>query len=899
MDKVPFLGRRTQLDVIDELIADYGRLDIICITAPGGIGKSRLLQEVYQAHADDDHLKVCDILDFDDRNLQHVRNVATTTAQMFSKTAFEPFYRAHEKWYRMEAGIGVSSDQLEQAELAATRAFIDCFNAVSAQQRVLGFFDTTEAIAGTRVESYIRRMIVELQNCVILWAGRRAGDFGAAIQARDGVSVRVIELEPFLPSESTLYLQHEQRLLNIKVEEELAEKLLLLAAGRPILIDLAAQWRARGISLDWFIKSSIASLRALPPEQLSRCREEFEQQLVQHIIETREPIDWLILALTHVYPLNVTMIASLLSLSADEAASLMEAAQSYVFIKSQAEGSISLQDEMRRMVNEYVWPELDPEIRRSYSSLVVPIFLEQIAVIEQQIKNLRQKETETDSLNAFIAHNALLEQLEVLTTQYIEHALFADISSGFEQFEKTVRQARYSNRYRLAKKLYDVALGFLEGLNSHQRQHLQLVNARNLYDTGNARQAREILRELLDAGPADEELRADIYNALAVCETKIGNINEALRYQTQSLNLLQDLKKDKRVPLSANYLGYIYRLHGNWNKALENYHLALDTAARIENPQPNPIAATMNNMGYVFSLEGKYAQGETLCQSAIDIWKGLQLDKQVSRGEITIAQIWRDQGSYERAISTIEQALRRLELPEDSEMIVRGYFALAWTQWFQGVHRESTDILYMSRDSFEKALEIAEKYYVITEIPGILCQASNVYWLLEEREKARQYLDKAFELSKDLNDIRYAVDSICGMAEFDYEEGKFETIPRYAEMIKKEYEDEGYDFPLFFGRMRCFLANIAFLEYKYDRSLELFAEGIALIYRHGGYEMYSIDHALEDLERKIKALPHDQAHDWISYLNDYWTKQQPAEASSSLITWCQQQLVDIALHLKG
>jgi tetratricopeptide (TPR) repeat protein len=896
-DEVPFIGRRTELDTINELIADYGRLDIICITAPGGMGKSRLLQEVHQAYADDDHLKVCDILDFDDRNLQNVRTMATTTAQMFSKTAFEPYYRALENWYNIEAGIVVSSDQLEQAEHAAARAFIDCVNAVSAQQRVLAFFDTTEAIAGTKFESYLQRIFAELQNCVILWAGRRAGDFGTAIQARDGVSVRVIELEPFSPSESTLYLQQEQRLLKINVEEELAEKLLLLAGGRPILIDLATAWRARGISLDWLIESSIESLRALPPQLLIRRREEFERQLVRYIIDTRDQIDSLIVALAHIYPMNVAMIARLLSLPADQAARLMEAAQDYVFIKSQGKRGISLQDEMRRMVNQYVWPELEPELRGEYSRLAVPIFTEQIAAIEQQMKEMPQNSA--DSLAAFLDHNTLLEQQDVLTAQYVEHALFADISSGFQHFEKAVRQARYSGRYVLARKLYDVAQGFLKELNLLQRQQLQLVHARLLYDTGNARQARENLHELLDAGPTDEELQADIYNALAVSEVKLGNVDQALQYQTQSLNLLQHLNKTKRLPLSANYLGYIYRLHGNWNKALEYYHLALDIATRVDKPQPNTIAATMNNMGYVFSLEGKYAEGESLCQSAINIWTSQQLDKQVSRGEITIAQIWRDQGYYERSVSRIERALDRLKLPEDSEMIARGYLALAWTQWFQGVRSESTDILYMSRDSFEKALEIAQKYYVITEMPGILCQASNVYWLLGEREKARQYLDKAYGLSKELHDIRYAVDAISGMAEFDYEEGKFETIPRYFEMIKKEYEDKGYDFPLFFGRMRCFLANIAFLEHEYDRSLKLFAEGIALINRHGGYEMYSIDHALEDLERKIKDLPRQQARDWILYLDEYWTKQQSAEASSRLITWCQRQLVDIALQLKG
>ena len=137
------------------------------------------------------------------------------------------------------------------------------------------------------------------------------------------------------------------------------------------------------------------------------------------------------------------------------------------------------------------------------------------------------------------------------------------------------------------------------------------------------------------------------------------------------------------------------------------------------------------------------------------------------------------------------------------------------------------------------------------------------------------------------------------MAEFDYDEGILETIPRYAAILKDEYEDKGYEFPLYFGRMRCFLANIAFRDHEYDRSLKLFAEGIALINQHGGYAMFSIDKALEDLERKIKDLPREQARDWILYLDQYWARQQSTDASLRLIIWCQRQLVDIALQLKG
>src|SRR5947209_15342503 len=100
-DTIPFIGRRTELEVINELIADYGGLHIICITAPGGIGKSRLLRQVHQVYeeSNDDHLMVSNILDFDNRNLRDAHNVERAIVQMFNKTAFEPYYKALEDWY--------------------------------------------------------------------------------------------------------------------------------------------------------------------------------------------------------------------------------------------------------------------------------------------------------------------------------------------------------------------------------------------------------------------------------------------------------------------------------------------------------------------------------------------------------------------------------------------------------------------------------------------------------------------------------------------------------------------------------------------------------------------------------------------------------------------------------
>ncbi len=69
--QVPFINREDELALIDKLIKEWGTFRILCIEAPGGIGKTRLLQEVRKRYmtSDDTSLLITDIIDFDDRRL--------------------------------------------------------------------------------------------------------------------------------------------------------------------------------------------------------------------------------------------------------------------------------------------------------------------------------------------------------------------------------------------------------------------------------------------------------------------------------------------------------------------------------------------------------------------------------------------------------------------------------------------------------------------------------------------------------------------------------------------------------------------------------------------------------------------------------------------------------------
>ena len=91
-----------------------------------------------------------------------------------------------------------------------------------------------------------------------------------------------------------------------------------------------------------------------------------------------------------IYPLNVRIISGLLNLA--DTSDLFREVINYAFVKQLPNGWIKLQDVMETMVNDHVWPEVDPggERRCWYSTQVLPCFKIEIDDLSQQIEKHKQ-----------------------------------------------------------------------------------------------------------------------------------------------------------------------------------------------------------------------------------------------------------------------------------------------------------------------------------------------------------------------------------------------------------------------------------------------------------------------------------------------------------------------------
>ncbi len=460
-EQVPFIGRKNEIDRINELIKKWGENQVICIDGVGGIGKTRLLQEIREQQTKKQGIQVTDIIDFDDQNCLNPEKMSRKIATMLDQKVFESFLRAQVDYHKMRVA-GVSSERLNQESLAVNQIFSECFNTVSNKKRVLLFLDTTDHLEkGEGVWKDIEVKIPQLKNVIILMAGRNAGIIGESLQKNVSNHIEIINLAPLSGPDSRLYLQQKQNQKHITIESDLAEKLLVLSDGRPILLDLAVEWRTRGISLDWLVKNGLEEIQS-PDEGRTQ---EFEQHLLCHIKELRSPIDELMLLMSYIYPLNVEMLSGLMQ--EKNAQELFQKAQSYVFVKQLPNGYITLHDEMRRLVQQYLWPEVDPESgrRRWYSELTLKYLTSETKNLAKDIKERKRKLKTVEKEENYTMENfeislqiqELEQRLWELREQQLYHVLFTNLDEGVnifvELFDKATKNSRFAFRQKLFEKL--------------------------------------------------------------------------------------------------------------------------------------------------------------------------------------------------------------------------------------------------------------------------------------------------------------------------------------------------------------------------------------------------------------------------------------------------------------
>ncbi|HJZ48246.1 MAG TPA: ATP-binding protein, partial [Roseiflexaceae bacterium] len=176
---IEFLGRTEELALLSNAISDGGERAIFVISGPGGIGKTRLLQELSVIGRAIPHARVLEIIDFDLPTYEIPQIIGRTIARQFPTALFAPYLESIYLRQMAEEG-GIDPVRLAAQTLDVNRKFVECFNRASAETRVVLRFDTVEKMQGQVSFNRVLDLIFQINNIVVAFAGRPRGDDPAA-----------------------------------------------------------------------------------------------------------------------------------------------------------------------------------------------------------------------------------------------------------------------------------------------------------------------------------------------------------------------------------------------------------------------------------------------------------------------------------------------------------------------------------------------------------------------------------------------------------------------------------------------------------------------------------------------------------------------------------------------
>ncbi|GAK57314.1 TPR repeat protein [Candidatus Vecturithrix granuli] len=845
------------------------------------IGWTAWMKSLYEqkSYSEKHIVPLSEIIDFDDLNLLNPLSLGMTLAKHLNSNLFEPFFQAQTDYQKMQEG-GTSQERLKEEEKRLNKEFADCVNEISKQKRIVLFFDTSERLKKEEeIWNNLKDKLAQLENVVVLLAGRNAETLNQSLQTSQfPYPIHLIRLSPLSKVECRKYLQEKQKRISLKLGFELEEKLLVLAQGKPILLDLAVEWRARGISLQWVFEEQIEKWESLPEKR----QWEFEKYLLMHFQEMRSTINELIVLMAYIFPVNTAMIAELFP--KEHAEELFEELKGYVFVKQLPNNYIKLHDEMERMLQTHIWPDIDPDEgrRKWYSKRIIPYLEHEIQRLSLHIESQRERlialervDQKTEVLMLSLSINEAEQNLWYFKEQYLNHTLRVECAKAIFIFDSLFHEATKSSAFfSLRKKLFEKVFRHYNEMSPVQQVILDISQIQLCYDDGKYEDVEAKCKEVLQKADLTVEQQIDLYLKRANAKTRVGDLRTSIQYFEQAKKLAETSRLPIWVIKTTNALGWIHRLRGDLKRAQKYYLEARRLCFDQEKGPKNPFIRDdygwiLNNLAFVYSNSSATREtAVSIALSAIEHWKSIRNDIGLAAGYSMLGIAYYRNDKPESAFEAFYKAEKLSKTRDDKEGLGLIY---AWRgNLFRIIHK-----LDEAEHDLKKALDIgSHNIKAMTH-----CRLGRLYMSQKKWTIAIGHFKKSIQFAQEIPDYLYWLVSIARLIMIAAEQQQYSRFDEYNQQLQtfldllKQEDMEPDQNNL--GIAKIGLARMVFRQNdnkKVETIVALLKQGISLVVEYGWYAN----------------------RDGVSRLSVI--EQDFHKISSDIIRSVGQQLVDFVIH---
>ncbi|MGF2038804.1 MAG: tetratricopeptide repeat protein [Nostoc sp. CmiVER01] len=173
---------------------------------------------------------------------------------------------------------------------------------------------------------------------------------------------------------------------------------------------------------------------------------------------------------------------------------------------------------------------------------------------------------------------------------------------------------------------------------------------------GEVDRALNYYEQALNLCPTEDEAKlASIYHHLGILKADKGEVDEAIALYNQSLEITQRIGNVQGKAATLNQLGRIYANKGDVDQAIALFNQSLSIKERVGDVQGK--AATLHQLGRIYANKGDVDQAIALYNQSLEIDEriGYVLGK---AGTLhNLAAIFADQGEMDQAITLFNQSL--------------------------------------------------------------------------------------------------------------------------------------------------------------------------------------------------------------------------------------------------
>lgn len=896
VSKEIFVGRGDELGVFGEMLSGKCREWVLYIPGGGGIGKTRLLQCMRQVALETPGQKeilVTDLLDFYNTILQTDLGLLRAIVSQLGETHF-PLYKQAEEDLREQQELEMDPVRYREEIDKVIGGFFGDYENLCKDHRVVMFFDTCEEMRGVeewfvndflgeigKIEKKRRdecpddAMNVFLPATIIALAGREERERFLDL-SNLGEGVKRITLSILSVDEVKEYYQQDSEIVHTLDEKRLGQ-LYTRTGGHPLYVAL---------SFDW-LKNEVGSV-----DELLKTPEPFGAELVDWVrrLGVRKKLAILCMALAW-RRMEITMLAKLVGITEKEVGVLILELSKFSFVKYREAGeysTIHLHDEMRRLVNEFVWPK-EQESR----AVVWQLQSQVLAWYEDAIGSaflLEGKEAPKD------------DRQRALLAEWLYYQCQVDLNGAMQHYENLFRTAVHRLDLAFCDLLNQEIMRFVEKLLPKQRDELLFRQALTDFRRDKYPKASNIWNSLLAAGRQDL-LHATTLMLLVELESYTGKPDDAIAHACEAEALYIQLRKDAKNPSLRKELGiqlgqlynnwgYACRVKGEFQDALGYYQKALKIVDIKTQPDKHR-ARVLNNMGYIYFKQGDVVRARSYVGRALSIREKIDIPYELGLGYNTMGMIMEDLGWLQDAVDLYHKAFLAFEGAHSERgkalaMLNQGRINRLVND-YNGAFRD----LQYAKDVFER---LRDKDYLIGAFNELGC----TYRQRREGddlEKAIELLGKSTSLSREMGKFFEEVDNLEDISvtylklisDTDDKDRRLEYIRKTRicaqQVIDLVNEREGAFLATYLkGKAERTLGDLEFINEEYRLAFDYYFESCRLMaaaWEKGGRKSVFLQRQYEDsLDRMQKQLHALETNKTLKFADQIETKLRelpPAE----------------------